>query len=60
MFITVYNDSRCKPIGGSVELDVDPSRWLGEPDCKAGSIISWSVGPIVIVLSTGELTTPTS
>lgn len=56
MFITVYNNSACVPIANSVQLDVDPSHWLGEPDCKVGSTINWYVGLFVIVLSTGELT----
>ena len=40
----------------SVELETDPSTWLGEPTCRAGGIVSWYIGNIVIVLSSRSLT----
>lgn len=59
MWITIYNDSSCKPIGRSIQLDTSPETYLGEPTCKTGTITSWYEGNIVIVLSDGDLTTPT-
>jgi hypothetical protein len=56
MWLTLYNDSRCAPIGQSVELDTDPRQWLGEPHSRTGSLSTWYVGAIVIVLSSQELT----
>ncbi len=59
MWMTLYNDSKGIPVSDSVQLDVDPGQWLGEPNCRVGSIASWFVDGIVIVLSDTELTTST-
>ncbi len=58
-WLTIYHNAAVLPMGHSVQLDCDPTPWLGEPCGRTGSLITYYIDDIVIVLSDGKLTTPT-
>lgn len=54
--LTIFHNGAVLPVGESVQLDADPSGFMGTPDIEAGSIKMWNCGEFRIVVSIGVLT----
>jgi hypothetical protein len=55
--LTIFHNGAVLPVGESVEMDSDPSVFLGSPDIEAGSIKMYNCGQLRIIVSRGKLTT---
>jgi len=55
--LTIFHNGAVLPVGESVEMDSDPSVFLGVPDIEAGSIKIYNCGQLRIIVSIGVLTT---
>ena len=55
--LTIFHSDKVLPVSESVEMDGDPSVFLGAPDIEVGSIKMYNCGQLRIIVSEGVLTT---
>ncbi len=55
-WLTIYSNDKVIPASPSVDVgDEDPTPYLGGNFSKAGSLTSWYIDDVVIVLSDGKM-----